>query len=71
MLFPQPSSPDCCKSELDFFTMSPTQTSITDSNFKSVNPENSLTNVDMPVEFHIPDSSENYLDPSNSFLYLK
>src|ERR1700755_26121 len=71
MHFLHPSSLDCCKSELDLFTVLPTQTSILESNFISINPVNSVTNADVPVEFHIPGNSEHYLDPSNIFLYLK
>lgn len=71
MHFLHPSSTECCKSELKLFSMNPTQTSIIESNFTSINPVNSVTNADVPVEFHIPGSSEHYLDPSNTFLYVK
>src|SRR5678815_253578 len=71
MHFLHPSSPDCCKSELDLFSMNPTQISVTETNFISINPIHSITNTDVPLEFNIPGTSDQYLDPSNVFLYLK
>ena len=71
MHFLHPSSPDCCKSELDLFSMNPTQISVSESNFISINPLHSITNTDVPLEFNIPGTSDQYLDPSNVFLYVK
>ena len=71
MHFLHPSSPDCCKSELDLFSMTPTQTSVDESNFISVNPIHAVTNTDVPLEFNIPGTSDQYIDPSNIFIYLK
>lgn len=66
-----PSSSPCCKSELDLFSMNPTQTSIEETNFVSINPIHSVTNTDVPLEFNIPGTSDQYIDPSNIFIYLK
>lgn len=71
MHFLHHSSPVCCKSELDLFSMNPTQTSIEESNFISINPIHAVTNTDIPLEFNIPGTSDQYLDPSSIFLYLK
>src|SRR5678816_3152953 len=71
MHFFHPSSPDCCKSDLDLFSVNPTQISVSESNFISINPLHSITNTDVPLEFNIPGTSDQYLDPSNVFLYLK
>src|SRR5678816_2413249 len=71
MHFLHPTSPDCCKSELDLFSMSPTQISVSDTNFISINPTHSITSTDVPLEFNIPSTSDQYLDPSNVFLYFK
>src|SRR5678816_3782706 len=71
MHFLHPSSPDCCKSELDLFSVNPTQISVSESNFISINPVHAITNTDVPLEFNIPGTSDQYLDPSNVFLYLK
>ena len=65
------SSPVCCKTELDLFSMVPTQTSISETNLMTINPINSVNNADVPLEFHIPGSAYLYFDPSNVFLYLK
>ena len=71
MHFLHPSSPDCCKTELDLFSVNPTQTSVGETNFISINPVHSITNTDVPLEFSVPGTSDQYLDPSNVFLYLK
>src|SRR5678815_5537882 len=71
MHFLHPSSPDCCQSELDLFSVNPTQISVSESNFISINPVHAITNTDVPLEFNIPGTSDQYLDPSNVFLYLK
>ena len=71
MHFIHPSSPGCCKSELDLFSVPPTQTSVDETTFITVNPLHAITNTDVPLEFNIPGTSDQYLDPSNIFIYLK
>ena len=71
MYFLHPASSACCKTELDLFSVNPTQTSVEENNFICVNPIHSITNIDVPLEFNIPGTSDQYLDPSNVFLYLK
>ena len=51
--------------------MSPTQISVSETNFISINPTHSITGTDVPLEFNIPGTSDQYLDPSNVFLYFK
>lgn len=69
--FLHPSSGECCKSELDLFTIPPTQTSIEDSNFVSINPVSAISSNDTPLEFVVPGTGEFFYDPSNFFLYMK
>jgi hypothetical protein len=66
-----PASLPCCKSELDLFNVQPTQTSIEDSNFTQINPVNSISSENSPIEFIISSSGELLLDPSDIFLYVK
>ena len=58
------------KSELELFTISPTQTSIEETRFVKYYP---LTSLDRggPLEFNIPSSDREYIDPQKVFLYMK
>ena len=57
------------KSELDLFSVPPTQTSIEQTQYKDYYPV-SLTSSNAPLEFHISSSDEQYLDLQQSFLHL-
>lgn len=58
------------KSELDLFTVSPTQTSITSTQYIRYFPTTSLT-AGGPVDFNINVGEERYIDLQKTFLYLK
>lgn len=59
-------------SELDLFSLPPTQTSIEGSHYLHCNPVSSLTgDSDSPLEFVIPNASEYYLDLAHTILYLQ
>ncbi|GFT37574.1 uncharacterized protein TNCV_546091 [Trichonephila clavipes] len=63
-------SPECVKSELELFNLPGTQTVIQDGQWKQFHP---LSNVfdNAPVEFHISGSAEDYIDLSQTQLYVK
>ncbi|GFW61601.1 uncharacterized protein F54H12.2 [Trichonephila clavipes] len=63
-------SPECVKSELELFNLTGTQTVIQDGQWKQFHP---LSNVfdNAPVEFHISGSVEDYIDLSQTQLYVK
>ncbi|GFW91765.1 uncharacterized protein F54H12.2 [Trichonephila clavipes] len=63
-------SPECVKSELELFNLPGTQTVIQDWQWKQFHP---LSNVfdNAPVEFHISGSAEDYIDLSQTQLYVK
>ncbi|GFY04917.1 uncharacterized protein F54H12.2 [Trichonephila clavipes] len=63
-------SPECVKSELEFFNLPGTQTVIQDGQWKQFHP---LSNVfdNAPVEFNISGSAEDYIDISQTQLYVK
>ncbi|GFX76080.1 uncharacterized protein TNCV_2299951 [Trichonephila clavipes] len=62
--------PECVKSELELFNLPGTQTVIQDGQWKQFHP---LSNVfdNAPVEFHISGSVEDYIDLSQTQLYVK
>ncbi|GFX13900.1 uncharacterized protein F54H12.2 [Trichonephila clavipes] len=63
-------SPECVKSELELFNLPGTQTVIQDGQWKQFHP---LSNVfdNAPVEFYIFGSAEDYIDLSQTQLYVK
>ncbi|GFT65681.1 uncharacterized protein F54H12.2 [Trichonephila clavipes] len=63
-------SPKCVKSELELFNLPGTQTVIQDGQWKQFHP---LSNVfdNAPVEFHISGSAEDYIDLSQTQLYVE
>ncbi|GIY93390.1 uncharacterized protein F54H12.2 [Caerostris extrusa] len=63
-------SPECVKSELELFHLPATQTAIEDGHWVEFHP---LSNVfdGGPVEFHISGSGEEYVDLSQTQLYVK
>ncbi|GFW84931.1 uncharacterized protein F54H12.2 [Trichonephila clavipes] len=70
MAFILKDSPECVKSELELFNLPGTQTVIQDGQWKQFHP---LSNVfdNAPVEFHISGSAEDYIDLSQTQLYVK
>lgn len=58
------------KSELDLFTIPPTQTSIESSQYVHYKPVSSLSD-DGPIEFVIPGHGEEYLDLAHTMLCVK
>ncbi|GFW23025.1 uncharacterized protein F54H12.2 [Trichonephila clavipes] len=63
-------SPECVKSELELFNLPGTQTVIQDGQWKQFHP---LSNVfdNTPVEFNISGSAEDYIDLSQTQLFVK
>lgn len=63
-------SPPCVKSELDLFTVPPTQTAIEKGQFVEYHP---LANIrdGSPIEFNIPGNGEEYIDLGASYLHVK
>ncbi|XP_071944761.1 uncharacterized protein F54H12.2-like [Antedon mediterranea] len=70
MAFVHNHSCECLKSELDLFSVPPTQTSITKGQWVQYHPFNSITDVG-PVQFNIQGSSEEYIDLSQTMLNVK
>jgi len=70
MAFVHAQSSECMKSELDIFSLPPTQTSIEKSDWIEYKPIASLTD-DAPIEFSIPGFGEEYLDLSHTLLSVK
>jgi len=68
MAFVHEQSCECLKSELDLFSVPPTQTSVENGNWIEYHP---LTSVgdDSPIEFEINGNGEDYIDLANSMLY--
>ena len=59
----------CVKSELDLFTVPPTQTSVEHGCTMDYHPVSTLTD-NGPIEFNIPGSGEDYIDLTNTFLHF-
>ncbi|XP_011684666.1 PREDICTED: uncharacterized protein F54H12.2-like [Wasmannia auropunctata] len=70
MSFLHTHSSECLKSELDLFSIPPTQTSIESSQWIYYKPVTSLAD-DAPVEFVIPGHGEDYLDLTHTLLSLR
>lgn len=70
MAFLHAHSCECVKSELDLFTLPPTQTTIENSQWIQYKPLSSLSQ-DSPIEFTIPGTSEDYLDLAHTMLKLQ
>ncbi|GIY75318.1 uncharacterized protein F54H12.2 [Caerostris darwini] len=70
MAFILKGSPECVKSELELFHLPATQMAIEDGHWVEFHP---LSNVfdGGPVEFHISGSGEEYVDLSQTQLYVK
>jgi hypothetical protein len=70
MAFIHEGSCECTKSELDLFSVPPTQTSIESGTFVEYRPISSLTDG-APIEFDVTSSGDDYIDFANSFLHVK
>ncbi|KAL6416888.1 hypothetical protein ACFW04_013111 [Cataglyphis niger] len=70
MSFLHSHSSECLKSELDLFSLPPTQTSIESSQWIHYKPVTSLSD-DSPIEFVIPGHGEEYLDLTYTMLSLR
>ena len=70
MAFIHEGSCECAKSELDLFSVPPTQTSIDSGTFVEYRPISTLTDG-APIEFDVTSSGDDYLDFANSYLHLK
>ena len=70
MAFVHPLSSECLKSELDIFSVPPTQTSIESGSYVEYNPISSI-NDGSPIEFVISGSGQDYIDLANTQLYVK
>lgn len=70
MAFLHSHSCECAKSELDLFTIPPTQTSIEQSHWTQYNPVASLTDGS-PIEFVVPGHGEEYIDLPHTMLKVK
>jgi len=70
MAFVHDQSCECTKSELDLFSVPPTQTSVEQGNWVEYHPITSVAG-DSPIEFDINSSGEDYLDFANTMLYVK
>lgn len=70
MSFLHTHSSECLKSELDLFSLPPTQTSIESSQWIHYKPVTSLSD-DSPIEFVIPGHGKEYLDLTHTMLSLR
>ena len=70
MSFLHTHSSECIKSELDLFSLPPTQTSIESSQWIYYKSITSLAD-DSPIEFVIPGHGEDYLDLTHTMLSLR
>ena len=70
MAFLHTHSCECNKSELDLFTLLPTQTTIENSHWVQYKPISSLGS-DSPIEFTIPGNGEEYLDLAHTLFSVK
>ena len=70
MAFLHTHSNECMKSELDLFSLPPTQTSIESSYWCQYKPISSLTD-DGPIEFVVPGNGDEYLDVAHTLLYVR
>jgi hypothetical protein len=70
MAFVHPQSCECTKSELDLFSVPPTQTSIESGAYVEYNPIATISQGS-PIEFSITGAGQDYLDLSNTQLYVR
>ena len=70
MAFIHPHSCECVKSELDLFSVPPTQTSIEAGAWIEYNPISSLADG-TPIEFTVGGSGQDYIDLASTQLYVQ
>ena len=70
MAFVNEQSCEFTKSELDLFSVPPTQTSMESGNWIEYHPLTSVADGSRPSEFEISGSGEDYIDFGNSMLYV-
>ncbi|XP_070576105.1 uncharacterized protein F54H12.2-like [Ptychodera flava] len=70
MAFLHKHSCECTKSELDMFTVPPTQTSVEEGQWEEVHPLTHIVELG-PIEFVISGSVEDYIDLSSTLLLIK
>ena len=70
MAFAHDMSCECTKSELDLFSVPPTQTSMEQGSWVEYHP---LTTVSdgSPIEFDVSGTGDDYVDFANTMLYAK
>ena len=64
------SSAESTTSQLDLFSVPSSQTSLEDDSFTEYHPVSVLTTTG-PIEFTISAENSNYIDLTNSFLYMR
>jgi len=70
MAFVHEQSCECTKSELDLFSVPPTQTSMEQGSWVEYHPLTTVTEGS-PIEFDISGTGEDYIDFANTMLYVK
>jgi hypothetical protein len=70
MAFIHERSCECASTELDLFSVPPTQTSVESGKYVEYRPVSTLTNGS-PIEFDIASSGDDYIDFANSYLHVK
>lgn len=70
MAFLHTHSCECIKSELDLFSIPPTQTTIENSHWLNYKPIASITRQS-PIEFSIPGNNDEYLDLAHTMLKVR
>ena len=70
MAFIHEGSCECTKSELDLFSIPPTQTSIESGTIVEYHPISTIADG-APIEFDVASSGDDYIDFANSQLYVK
>lgn len=70
MAFLHDHSCECLKSELDLFSIPPTQTTIESSHWIHYKPISSITR-NSPIEFSIPGNNDEYLDLAHTMLKVR
>lgn len=70
MAFVHPHSCECALSQLELFSMPPTQTSIENSTVVEYNPISAIVHG-LPIEFVVTGSGQEYIDIANTQLYVR
>ena len=65
-----PSAAKSITSQLDLFSVPPSQTSLEEGSFTEYHPVSVLTSTD-PIKFTISAENSNYINVANSFLYVR